>query len=210
MNRYTGSKAAILALLLCVGVLGCRTLPPGMAQVDSPAQRYTLKSFSITAPTGENWYVQMQGENDILFYKMVDAASAHSIVAGVKTFVPSSVPKNRDELETLLKESFTKEQEKSERFRNAGLEVSSDNRFGEYSVMVHSISKDFSPRKLPSDAQYLLLNTYAYYVKPPSSDAFLYIWYSERSKSADSGSTLAKKADDFFNSFQMLPVRNAQ
>lgn len=207
MYRYTGSKAIILALLLCISFLGCRTLPPGMARVDNPAQRYALKSFSISVPTGEDWYVQMQGENDILFYKMVDAASAHSIVAGVKPFVPPSVPKNRDEFEALLRETFTKEQEKSERFRNAGLEVSPDNKFGEYSVLVHSISKDFSPRKLPSDVEYLRLNTYAHYIKSPGGDSFFYIWYSERSKPMDSDSGLSKKADSFFNSFEMLPAR---
>jgi hypothetical protein len=180
-----------------------------MARVSNPAQLYALKDFSVSAPTGEDWYVQMQGENDILFYRMAEAVSAHSIVTGVKSFVPPSLPKSKDEFEKLLRNTFEKEQEKSERFRNAGLEVSPDTRFGDYSVFVHSVSKDFSPRKLPSDAEYLLLNIYAYYIKVPQSDTFLYIWYSERSKPADGDSGLSEKAHRFFDSFQLLSVRTA-
>jgi hypothetical protein len=203
MSKDRWRRALIVCLLVFTGLLGCQTLPPGMARVDSPGQRYVMKDFSVSAPAGDDWYVQMQGENAILFYRMADIQLAHSIVAGVKTFSPPFVIKDREELAKLLKDSIEKEQEKSQRYRNTAIDVRPDSRFGDYSVFVHSESKDFSPAKLPSGTAYLLLNTHAYYFKPPKSSDYLYVWYSERSRPEDRDMKMAEKADAFFQSFHL-------
>ena len=204
MNRESWFGAIVL--LPCIILSGCQTLPPAPAQPAVPAQRFVMKDFSVRAPGGGAWYVQMEGENSILFYKGTDASSGHTIVAGVKPFVPPSHPSSREEFARLLKEALAKEQKDSERFRNADLEISPDNRFGEYSIRVHFVSKDFSPYRLPLDAKYLILNTHAYYIKLPKTNEYLHVWYSERSRPEDGDAALAEKAGSFFESFQLLTV----
>lgn len=206
MNKCRGVQGLILCLILLTVLGGCQTLPPGMARVDRPSQHYVMKGFSISVPAGNDWYVQMQGENAILFYRMTDPDSAHSIVAGVKPFSPPMAVKSKEEFEKLLKDSIEEERQKSKRFRGTGMEVLSDKRFGEYSIFVHTASKDFSPAKMPSDTEYLLLNIYAYYIRPPKSDVYLHLWYSERSRPGDSDANIAEKAEIFFQSFQLMSL----
>lgn len=193
-------------LLPCIILFGCQTLPSGMARPIEPAQQLVMKGFSMSAPGGDGWYVQMQGENSILFYKGTDAHSAHTIVAGAKPFVPPSHPRSREEFESLVKEALAKEQVSSARFRNVDLEVLPDNRFGEYCIRVHFVSKDFSPYRLPSNAEYLILNTYAYYIRLPKTNEYLHVWYSERSRPEEGDAALAEKATSFFESFHLLSV----
>jgi hypothetical protein len=189
---------------LILFLVGCQTLPPEKARLTAPAQRFVMKNYSVSAPTGDAWLAQKQGENSILFYKGTDAASGHTVVAGVEPFVPPSHPKSRDEFQRLLQETLAKEQGSSERFRNTDLEFSPDNRFGEYSIRVHFVSKDFSPYRLPSGADYLVLNTYAHYIKLPKTNEYLHVWYSERSRPEHGDPALAEKAGGFFESFQLL------
>ncbi len=152
--------------------------------------------------------MQQPGEDSILFYKMADVSSAHTIVAGVKPFVPPSLPTTRGEFETLLRGTFEEQQKQSKRY-DTDFEVAPDSLFGEYSVFVHSRSKDFNPAKLPSGAEYLLLDIYGYYIRIPESDTFLYVWYSERCMPADADPALSEKAHLFFDSFQLSSIRSA-
>jgi hypothetical protein len=205
MKWDKGLWLLVVLLLTGAGLFSCRTLPPSPATVNEQAKRYTLKDFSIALPGSDDWSPQTQGENTITFFKRVDTASAHSLVAGVKQFVPPTLPKNKEEFEKLLKDSLGKEQEDSKRFRNTILQVTPDNRFGEYSIFVHSALKDFSPAQLPSNTEYMALTIYAYYLKLPKTDTYLYVWYSERSRPDDRDVNLRGKADQFFQTLQLKP-----
>jgi len=207
-KNQLGSFIAIA--VMCSLLFGCRTLPPGMAPVKEPAQRYTLKDFSISAPAGEGWYVQMMGENTIFFMKTVNEDPSHTLAAGVRPFASSPAPINRDEFHKLLKAAFDKEQKDSKRFKDGSFEASPDGRFGDLAVRIHTVAKDFAPANLPPGTKYLILNTYAVYFKLPRTDSFLWIMYSERSKTQDGDAALGEKADRFFDLFQLTPAGNKQ
>jgi hypothetical protein len=201
-KNQLGSFLAIA--VMCSLLFGCRTLPPGMAQVTDPAQRYILKDLSVAVPAGEGWYVQMEGENTIYFMKT--NAPSHSLVASVKPFAFPPVSINRDQFQKLLKAAFEKEQKNSKRYKDGSFEASPDGRFGDLAVRIHTIVKDFAPVNLPSGTKYLTLNTYAVYFRVPRTDSFLWIMYSERSKPQDGDAALGEKADRFFDSIQLSPA----
>ncbi len=65
---------------------------PNLVPITDPTKRLEFHGFSVLPPLGENWSIQNQGANSIVFAKSTKKGRDHTVVAFARTVSQSEVP----------------------------------------------------------------------------------------------------------------------
>lgn len=203
---YASCTTFLLIPLLVVATSGC--ISTGYIKVPEGQKNYVLKGFSLAPPQGEGWYVQLLGESSISFSKKIESSKNHTCIANI---VPFDLPieiKSKEKFKELIYEGTQIQIKESTRFEIIKYDIALDNRFGEYSVRLHDVEKDFRAKNMPGSANYLIMDTYHYYIKHPTLNKYFCIGYSERSLPEEISKTIQEDAQHFFDSIQVITQEN--
>lgn len=207
-RTYVLRISFLLIILLVFATSGCMSNMGGYIKVPEGQKNYVLKGFSLAPPPGDGWYVKMLGESSISFAKKIESSKNHTYIANI---VPFDLPieiKSKEKFKELVYESTQIQIKESTRFETIQYDIALDNRFGEYSVRLHDIEKDYHARNMPHDVNHLIMDTYNFYIKHPTLNKYFRIAYSERSLPGEISKTINEDAQLFFDSVQLITKDN--